>query len=432
MKKAIVFIISALVFQFTNAQTPVFEKAKLLQAQFDYVGALNVLNETSGLDSIESVNLKVTLLKGLNRYEDATKLLENYLIKDSLNLKIINELADCYRQVGKLQPAANCYLKALKIVDYQYFRLQLGNTYILQDNYQAAITVFSELLMKDTANYLFVKQLARCYEASNQSVLALGLYSKYFVKYPNDAIVCNKMMNLNIKLTKYDDGLELGQNFVTKDSSNWSVNRTLAYLFYLKKKYQSSISRFKYCLSTGDSSNFAHKYLGMAYYGAEAYQDAKKYLEKAFLQDTTDFRTCYFTGVSAVRSISHDDGFGYLNKTLGLLKPHISYLSSAHQNIAENYNFIRKPKEALEHLLIAKGINRADTVLLYTIASQYDNYLFDDEKALVAYQEFVNTAPAKAPVKKDNPHEVSYYRVAENRIANILKKQAAKSSANEK
>jgi tetratricopeptide (TPR) repeat protein len=114
-------------------------------------------------------------------------------------------------------------------------------------------------------------------------------------------------------------------------------------------------------------------------------------------------------------------GIIYINKAIRLINPSPEYLSGVYQNLAQSYNGYYKYQEALGALLKAYELNSNDTLLIYKIGVQYDNWLKNKAMALKYYSDFVKICPQQNKSKPDENEEFSltYYDVAIKRIAEL-------------
>ncbi|MBN2212914.1 MAG: tetratricopeptide repeat protein [Bacteroidales bacterium] len=195
------------------------------------------------------------------------------------------------------------------------------------------------------------------------------------------------------------------------------------YLNFLDKDFITAIKSFENCISLNDTSNFTYKYLGYSYFKTEEYQKAKDYLEKAFQKDTSNVELCYLLGLSCNYSVYKELGIQYLSKTIELATPSSEFLSQVYQDFAAANTGFYKYEEALEAYLKAYELNPNDTLLIFKIASHYDNWIKDKDKALIYYQIFMKTRPKeKKPLPKmpvPGGIVVSYYDYVERRMGEI-------------
>src|SRR5664279_1504496 len=206
-----------------------------------------------------------------------------------------------------------------------------------------------------------------------------------------------------------------------------------AYLYLLTGSFDTALIKFSNCIAAKDTSVFVNKYLGVTYFKLEDYANAKILLEKAYLKDSMDAKTCNYLGISCIQSYYKKLGIKYLNRSILLTDP--LNMAALYKNLAEGYNGFYKPKEGLDAFIVAHDLNTADTFLIYKIAYQYDFEFKDFENSLKYYQEFLKTRPvsdANHPEKKikymaytsydkkaGKMLEFSFYDLAEKRVKEI-------------
>jgi tetratricopeptide (TPR) repeat protein len=148
---------------------------------------------------------------------------------------------------------------------------------------------------------------------------------------------------------------------------------------------------------------------------------AKDFLEKAYLKDTLNPDLCYTLGLACDFSVYKELGVFYLSKTIELVTPSPDFLSQVYQDLANANTGFYKYDEALTAYLTAFELTPNDTLLIFKIASHYDNWLKDKENALVYYQKFMDTRPKKnKPLPKmPGVMVLSYYEFVERRMTEI-------------
>ena len=113
------------------------EIRKALDA-FDYEVPIKQVTPASG--DVVLTPLRAQALKAMNRYLEALKEWNSLLTPDSMDTKVLAELAECYRQVSRSNLAAQCYAKAVTLnPENKFFRQQHIRTLLTSENYEEAI-----------------------------------------------------------------------------------------------------------------------------------------------------------------------------------------------------------------------------------------------------------------------------------------------------
>jgi len=373
--------------------------------------------------SQELTELKARALKGLNLYKAAILEYEKSYEKDTTQLRNLIEMASCYRSLGNNKKAQDLYLKALsRSSNNNFLYLQLGDVFYQDDQLDSAIKYYDHTYQVDSSFYL-ARQLGRCFDKLNQADSAIYYYKKAIARNPIDFQSNYLLSDIYKQREEYDLAIEGVQTYLDYDSSNLKMLKLEGYLCFLMKRYTCSIASFEKCLTLNDTSDFTQKFLGLSYYKVEEYQRAKKYLEAAFQNDTTNLSLCYALGISYDGSGESLAGVRYFHKTILLATPTPGFLSMVYQNMAKANIGCSQYKSALTAYKKALQLTPDDTLLLFKLGIHYDHNLNETEKALFYYQKFIKTRSeddtttttiSGAGVMADH-----YYDYAEQRISEI-------------
>lgn len=380
---------------------------------------LNKLNENNAND--ELIILKAKTYKALNKYEQAILSYEKVLSNDSENIAVLIELADCYESTGNFRKSQLIYRNALFKDQSNFFLLQkLADSYCLDDNYKEALLYYLSASSIDSSYYLF-RQIARCYESIENTDSAIFFYQKALVINPSDFTSTYRLADIYRKTGYFDLGVMLTSSYLNYDSSNIKMLKLNGVLHFLKEDYSSSVKSFEKCLALNDSSLFVQKYRGFCYFKMNSYEEAKDYLEKAFIKDTSDIDLCYALGLSCANFVYKKLGIEYLSKCVNLFSPSVNLLSHVYQDLGKASTEFYRYDDAIKAYLKALELTPNDTLLIFKIASHYDNWIKDKNKALEFYQIFMETRPReKKPLPQDDDVlYISYYDFVERRMKEI-------------
>lgn len=398
------------------------DSVRFLIEQYEFQNAIDRMDNLTGNElNQEITELRVSALMGLYKYQEAIPYLEKLYLQDSLNTGRVTELANCYLLLGDFIMAQKYYLKALQMnPDNNYVIQQLANSYFKLDAFAKAKNYYLKVYDSDSTLYLS-RQLAKCYENLDATDTAVYFYQISMIFNPSDFESTYRLANLYKTGEEYVKGISLTDTYLLKDSSNFKMLRLSGFLHFLNGTYDRSVKRFEQCVALGDTSDFVNKYLGYSYFRTGEFELAKDYLEKAFLNDTTNADLCYALGLSCDYSIYKKLAIYYLNKTIDLLTPSPEYMSHVYQDLATANTGYSKFNDALDAYLAAYELTPNDTLLIFKIASHYDNRTDDKETALFYYQKFMDTRPGnrQALPKMPGMMVVSYYDYVEKRMADI-------------
>lgn len=398
------------------------QQVRDLISNYNYAEAIALSEKFLAADSGlgEVMLLEGQALEELFRFREAEALFMRAWRADSINFRIMNELAVLYRQMGETDQTIKWYRKILGLYPQNDFIiLKLATTYSQTEEYRTALSLLLPLYSRDTSSFYVVRQIAGAYQELRKTDSALFFYYKARLLNPNDQGIMVKIANLLVRKKAYDTALALTDDFMKSNPSVYNVLRLNAYAAYLLKDYPGSATRFRQSLRLGDRSKFTHKYLGLCRYKLEMYDSACPSFRKAWWMDTTDMELAFCYGVAATRALNIDTGIYYLNKTVGMAVPESQFLKSLYAELAGAYNQNQRCDTALDILLKAQFTDPEDPVLMFKIAYQYDYYLRKPMTALPYYKKFMKMKGAGAEAAGSNPQVMTYRQYAINRIKEL-------------
>jgi tetratricopeptide (TPR) repeat protein len=402
------------------------DSVKSLIQNYQYQSALEVINRIlpSQDNQAELIYLKGLALKGSVKYTEAIKLFSNLLAIRPNHVTGMIELANCFKMIGDFKHALSYLLLADSLSPNAFIKTERANILFSIDQYDKSAGIFKILLNKDSSNIFLLRSLGRCYDNLGMNDSAIFFYQKTLRINPYDFHSAYRICNIYLRTKAYQSGIDITEKYRAFDSTDVRINRMNAYLYMLKKDYRSSISLFRHCLESKDTSEFVNKYLGISNYKLSIYDTAKIFLERAFLKDTTDAQICNFLGISCTQSFWKKLGIDYLKRAIKLTNPDPVYLAGIYTNLAEACNGFYKYEDALTAFLKAYELNPNDTLLLYRLGVQYDRWVINKELALKFYRQFLKTRPPSEDVATKNNSGllvVSYYSAVDARIKELEK-----------
>ena len=422
LSRLVVFIVVFFSFEITKAQQ--YDSIAVYMQRYEYQKAINKINSIDKYDSdLKLLELKASALYGLNRYSEAIRVYEKLLEHDSSDLRNIIETAHCFYSLGDYRNAQTWLRKAIRISPRSsYLYQQLGDACYQDDDFNSAVLNYFTAYSADSSFYLS-RQLGKCFDKLKQSDTAIWYYQKAYDLNPGDFQTTYRLANLYLEKKDYKTAVNLTDSFLVVDSARLKMLRLNGYLNFLNEDYAHAIESFNKCVHRKDTSYFTNKYLGYSYFREEEYEKAKDHLEQAFQKDTTNAELCYVLGLSCDYSVYKKSGIEYLTKTIELATPSSGFLSHVYQDLAAANTGYYKYDDALAAYLKAYELTPNDTLLIFKIASHYDNWIKDPENALKYYRIFLATRPEKTRQTYKIPASggmvVSYYDFAERRIEEI-------------
>lgn len=359
-----------------------------LMQVYDYQGALQQISKISpdSLDA-ETLYMKAVAFKALSKFPEAITCFDLLYKRDTTNIKVALELADCYKSTNNNRKPQELYEKALLLNPANKYLMQLlAGCYFTTEQYEEAKKLYLQACELDTSVFL-LKQTGLCCEKMQQDEEAIFFYKRAMVWNPDDYQPAFRLANLYKNLREYDNGIAIADSFLKRVPDNRDVMRLCGYLHYLNKNFPKAISRFEQSLALSDSSVFVHKYLGFSYFKQNEFPKAIANLEKVFAVDSSDTELCYALG------LAHDvpKNIRYFKTVINQVTPAIPTLSTVYQDLALALTKNWKYDQALAALMKARELTPGDPAVLYKIGVHYDNWMDDKAMAVKYYRDFLET-----------------------------------------
>ena len=393
-------------------------------SNYDYSKALQLIDSEKNATT-KLTSQKALVLKGLNRYTEAIPLYTQLLQKDSKNVRLLTELAECYRLSGKYNEASNLYKQILEDnPENRYASLQYISLLCGMEQFKRAKEACQTYLRNDSSN-TSLKQLAQCHEALNENNSAMNCYNHILKNDSTDYIATARLASLYIKCEDYVNAIICTEKYKEIDSSQIVINRLNAQAYCLNKQYKEAINQYEKLVAQGDSSTLTCHYLGICYYADEKFYEAHDYLEAAIKNDPNNINLLYYLARACSKTSWKKEGIDYMNKAIRLTTPSDETYTNLYQGLADCYNLAQKPKEQIQALLEQYKYDKNNHQLLFTIGRIYQDALEDMSRAKKYLEMFMATRPEKQTKEEDPEGTVSasLYNVAERRLDAIRKEQ---------
>jgi len=389
--------------------------------EFKYQEALSLINKALENDqsSKELYLLQGNVLRGMYAYDSSIKSYLKALSIDSTDNQILIETANTYKLVQDYQDALNYFSRAsLNDTTNILLRMECANCKFLGEQYKQSNADFMKIYQEDTLNYFAIKRLALGFNKVNQNDTSIYFFKKAITINPSDASNVTNLSNILITKDKYQEGIDLTENYRLIDSTNQKVNSVNAYLYLLNKQYKTAIEKFNRCIASSDSSRFVLKNLGVSYFKNESFDTAKFWLEKAYLLDTSDVLNLQFLGLACSQAYYSKLGIFYLEKALEQYDPMLKDFATIYRNLAEIYRSWTQCtcEKRLEIYLKAYDLNPKDSLLAFFIGAEFDNCKKDYHKAIEFYKIYLKTKPPITDPIQLKTLNYAIYSNTENRV----------------
>lgn len=402
------------------------EEIRRLLEQYEHETVIAQLSPEMG-DTVLTP-LRAKALRSMNRYPEALNEWNSLLREDSTDTKVLIELAECYRLVGNLGKATQCYAKAVVLnEDNRYFRIQHIRSLLSSDNYDAARIACHAWLEKDSLSGLAYKFLGMAYEglAADNSDELLNAFSAYKASYRIDSLDAQTVAHIAAIFNdneQYRDAVEVTERYRLSDTLNMDVNRQNAKAYCLLKEYPTAISRYEALKEMGDRSFTTLYYLGVSHYADNWVYGAYDNLLLAHKKSPMDVNVLYYLGKAASRSSWKKEGVGYLKKALEIVVPTDSLMARLYDGLVECYGYVNEPYEKIEAMKKLYTYSKRYS-LFYHIAYTYDRKK-DYANAVHYYEKYMAMVPKDKQVALDDegkpkPDVETLYQVAKRRVEKI-------------
>lgn len=328
--------------------------------------------------------------KGLDNYSKAIEVLLPLAQEFPDDLKIKSEIALCYQALSNWSASLNYYDVLIKLDPVNvYYKIKRAEMLFRLDNYKEALIDYKTLSEEYKLSNM-IKRSAQCFENMNELDSAVYYYTKALEADTLDVFSTASLININIKQKSFGAAMKLSDSFVEKDSTNRQINLLNGLSYYGADLYEDAVSRFERCYLNGDSSLVVNRSLGISYYSLGENDAALPFLQKAYIQDSTNARVLYCLAVISNEVKNYADAAKYFETLLDRTIPPDMYLYLYFRGLAKAYEGLEGYKEAVENYAkaVEYGTKNQDMYLYFSLATIYDYELRQADKALEYYLKY--------------------------------------------
>lgn len=387
----------------TTAQSPVSNDIREAMNNYDYEAALQLMEKTPS--SIPLLYLKGKALKELGRNNEALNVFNQLTKQDSLNPRAYIEAGECYKTLGKFQPALLCYKRVLDLKpDHKYARIQYINQLLNLQKYQEALGESTALAEQDssaTILHLKAQSLEGLYSDPN---IQIGAYMEIHERYPDDYLAASKLASLYIRNNYYDYAIETCEAYRKTDTTNATVNRLEAQAYCLNQEYQKALERYQPLLAQGDSSFYNCYYAGISHYALNQPYEAHDLLEAARKHAPDHIDLLYYLGKACSKTLWKKKGMEYMEDAIRLVFPQDSVVARLYGGLADCCREAAEPRKQIKALMQQYKYNPQAHYVLYKAAFVSFYHLKDLESTEKYLEAYLKTRPKES---KDQPQEMT-------------------------
>lgn len=421
MKTFVTLLLLCILFPVSSgAQTA--EEVRSAMDSYDYEKVIALVTP----DCQDSLLLmtKSQALKAMNRYPQAIGILNDLVLKDSTNTKVLIDLAECYKWTGNARRAADYYEKAMnQQPENKYFRLQFIRSLLASEAYEEARTACHAWLDRDSLSATGYKYLGQAYEGLQDFVHAFSSYNIAYRRDSLDGQTVARIAGIFNNNKQFKEAVEVTECYRLSDTTHIDVNRQNAKAYCMLKEYATAVARYESLKRAGDRSFLTLYYLGVSHYGDNWFYGAYDNLKEAYQKNPTDVNVLYYLAKSASRTSWKKEGAEYMEEALGIAVPSDSLMVRLYDGLVECYGRAGETYKKIETMQKLYKLNK-DHNLFYSIARDYD-WKKDYANAVYFYEKFMSLTPSKdrGPVydEEGNPVEeaVTKYQLAQRRVKKI-------------
>lgn len=387
----------------TTAQSPVSNDIREAMNNYDYEAALQLMEKTPS--SIPLLYLKGKALKELGRNNEALNVFNQLTKQDSLNPRAYIEAGECYKTLGKFQPALLCYKRVLDLKpDHKYARIQYISQLLNLQKYQEALGESTALAEQDssaTILHLKAQSLEGLYSDPN---IQIGAYMEIHERYPDDYLAASKLASLYIRNNYYDYAIETCEAYRKTDTTNATVNRLEAQAYCLNQEYQKALERYQPLLAQGDSSFYNCYYAGISHYALNQPYEAHDLLETARKHVPDHIDLLYYLGKACSKTLWKKKGMEYMEDAIRLVFPQDSVVARLYGGLADCCREAAEPRKQIKALMQQYKYNPQAHYVLYKAAFVSFYHLKDLESTEKYLEAYLKTRPKES---KDQPQEMT-------------------------
>ena len=403
MKRIILFFVFLGHILATTAQSPVSNDIREAMNNYDYEAALQLMEKTPS--SIPLLYLKGKALKELGRNNEALNVFNQLTKQDSLNPRAYIEAGECYKTLGKFQPALLCYKRVLDLKpDHKYARIQYISQLLNLQKYQEALGESTALAEQDssaTILHLKAQSLEGLYSDPN---IQIGAYMEIHERYPDDYLAASKLASLYIRNNYYDYAIETCEAYRKTDTTNATVNRLEAQAYCLNQEYQKALERYQPLLAQGDSSFYNCYYAGISHYALNQPYEAHDLLEAARKHAPDHIDLLYYLGKACSKTLWKKKGMEYMEDAIRLVFPQDSVVARLYGGLADCCREAAEPRKQIKALMQQYKYNPQAHYVLYKAAFVSFYHLKDLESTEKYLEAYLKTRPKES---KDQPQEMT-------------------------
>ena len=275
-------------------------------------------------------------------------------------------------------------------------RLKLADCHYKRANYRQCAELLKNM-PEDSLSHDAFRQLCYSYQKQGDTDSYIYWTEQLVNHYPMDGEMVAGLTLAYAKNEQPQKGIVCAMKYSLRDSTNILVNRALADAWFMNRDFSAASKLYERLLALGDSTFNTLYSAGMCYSRIDSLERAYKYLQLAFLISGLQHQGCaYRLGVVCVDTKRYEEGLGYLNLALDLMKPDTTTMKAITLSQGEGYYLTERYAEAVSAWKWHLTYNPRSVAAYYNIANVLAYLMKDDKQAYEYYRRFLELARQEA------------------------------------
>jgi len=293
------------------------------------------------------------------------------------------KMSKAYKQLNK------CSKNNLKSGIYDYY---MGKMSVDEAKIDQAISYFKKSHIKQTDLTQSVAALGFIYEEKELFKAAIHLYEKHLEKFPSDAPILNRMVQVLFVKEKYKEVIPYAETLIDLEPENLNLKVKLGVLYTDAKKYSEAISVFKDLLSMAPESDRILYYLGAIHQEIKEFEPSIEYFNQipassALYTDSSVQMANMLSNLAQSEFYENPQG-NYKKQFLSFVNKKIE----EHKELRVEFSVIKagyfesvaEYKKAMEAVMIVQNEESFSTQHKYYLANLFEKEeRFDESKNLI-------------------------------------------------
>jgi len=297
----------------------------------------------------------------------------------------------CMQQYNTFE-ALKYYQEALNKADTYVARTKLADCYYKRGNYRQTSDLL-KLVPEDSLSHEAFRQLCYSYQKQGDNDSFVWWTSSLTSHYPMDGEMIAGLITALTRENQAWKGIDIGESYFNKDSTNLLVNRALADAYFIGRRFDDAVTMYERLLHQGDSTFNTLYSAGMSYTRIDSLNQAYKCLLPALHLSQLQHAGCaYRLGVVCNDLRSFDEGLACLDLALKLMQPDTTTMKAITLSQGEAYYLTKQYDKAVETWKQHLAYNPTSIATYYNIANAYYFFLSDTQQAMSYFEQFIQAA----------------------------------------